>query len=82
MAQLIINGKKYGPHPFVVPLRDLKTREPLPGRTIGDIGQFGALFLLWSFTENTDDDGLSHIGPKVGYLMTDNGFLLLDHVRM
>jgi hypothetical protein len=21
-------------------------------------------------------------GPKVGYLMTDNGFLLLDHVRM
>lgn len=40
MAQLIINGKKYGPHPFVVPLRDLKTREPLPGRTIGDIGQF------------------------------------------
>jgi len=58
MAQLIINGKKYGPHPFVVPLRDLKTRQPLPGRTIGDIG------------------------PKVGYLMTDNGFLLLDHVRI
>jgi len=58
MAQLVINGKRYGPHPFVVPLRDIKTREPLPGRTIGDIG------------------------PKVGYLMTDNGFLLLDHVRI
>lgn len=39
MAQLIISGKKYGPHPFVVPLRDVKTREPLPGRTIGDIGK-------------------------------------------
>jgi acyl-CoA oxidase len=40
MAQLVINGKRYGPHPFVVPLRDIKTREPLPGRTIGDIGKF------------------------------------------
>ena len=39
MAQLILSGKKMGPHPFVVPLRDLSTREPLPGRTIGDIGK-------------------------------------------
>lgn len=38
MAQLQINGRKYGPHPFVVPIRDLKTREPLPGCVIGDIG--------------------------------------------
>ena len=38
MAQLIINGKSYGPHPLVVPIRDVQTREPLPGRTIGDIG--------------------------------------------
>lgn len=58
MAQLIINGKRFGPHPFVVPLRDLQTRKPLPGRRIGDIG------------------------PKMGYNTVDNGFLLLDHVRM
>ncbi|EPQ32450.1 uncharacterized protein PFL1_00646 [Pseudozyma flocculosa PF-1] len=38
MAQLIIHGKSYGPHPLVVQIRDVKTREPLPGRTIGDIG--------------------------------------------
>ncbi|PWY97738.1 acyl-CoA oxidase [Testicularia cyperi] len=38
MAQLIINNKSYGPHPLVVPIRDIKTREVLPGRTIGDIG--------------------------------------------
>ncbi|KAH9815900.1 acyl-CoA dehydrogenase/oxidase C-terminal [Melampsora americana] len=38
MAQLITNGVKYGPHPFVVPIRDMITREPLEGRTIGDIG--------------------------------------------
>ncbi|KAI9609809.1 hypothetical protein KEM48_002674 [Puccinia striiformis f. sp. tritici PST-130] len=38
MAQLYSNGKKYGPHPFVVPIRDMKTRDPLPGRVIGDVG--------------------------------------------
>lgn len=38
MAQLILDGKSQGPHPLVVPIRDLKTREVLPGRKIGDIG--------------------------------------------
>ncbi len=38
MAQLIVGGKNYGPHPFVVPIRDMKTHEPLEGRYIGDIG--------------------------------------------
>ncbi|GAA5888994.1 hypothetical protein JCM6882_009711 [Rhodosporidiobolus microsporus] len=44
MAQLLTpdgkNGKlvSRGPFPFVVPLRDVKTRELLPGRTIMDIG--------------------------------------------
>ncbi|PWN90058.1 putative acyl-CoA oxidase [Acaromyces ingoldii] len=38
MAQLVLKGKKHGPHPFVVPIRDPVTREPLPGRYIGDIG--------------------------------------------
>ncbi|KAA1066222.1 hypothetical protein PGT21_025542 [Puccinia graminis f. sp. tritici] len=38
MAQLYTNGKKYGPHPFVVPIRDIQTRDPLPGRVIGDVG--------------------------------------------
>jgi hypothetical protein len=38
MAQLITNGKRHGLHPFVVPLRDRKTRQPLPGVVVGDIG--------------------------------------------
>jgi acyl-CoA oxidase len=38
MAQLVTNGKHLGPHPFIVPLRNFKTREPLPGRMMGDIG--------------------------------------------
>lgn len=39
MAQLIIGGKGYGPHPFVVHIRDLKTHEPLENIHIGDIGK-------------------------------------------
>lgn len=38
MAQLFSDGKNLGPHPFIVPIRDRKTREPLPGRTVMDIG--------------------------------------------
>ena len=28
----------YGPHPFIVQVRDLKTHKPLPGIAVGDIG--------------------------------------------
>ncbi|RMZ80353.1 hypothetical protein DV738_g2872, partial [Chaetothyriales sp. CBS 135597] len=38
MAQLFIGGRNYGPHPFVVQVRDLKTHEPLPNVHVGDIG--------------------------------------------
>lgn len=42
MAQLIIDGKAYGPHPFVVQIRDLHTHEPLENIYVGDIGpKFG-----------------------------------------
>ncbi|PVI07833.1 acyl-coenzyme A oxidase 1 [Periconia macrospinosa] len=49
MAQLIINGKSYGPHPFVIQIRDLKTHEPLPNIHVGDIGP--------KFGYNTMDNG-------------------------
>lgn len=58
MAQLIIDGKSYGPHPFVVQIRDLRTHEPLENIHVGDIG------------------------PKFGYNTMDNGFLLLNHVKI
>jgi acyl-CoA oxidase len=58
MAQLMIDGKSYGPHPFVVHIRDLKTHEPLENVHVGDIG------------------------PKFGYNTMDNGFLLLNHVKV
>ena len=37
-AQLYINGKCYGVHTYVVPLRDNDTRNLLPGITVGDCG--------------------------------------------
>ncbi|KAH8892814.1 acyl-CoA oxidase [Thozetella sp. PMI_491] len=49
MAQLIIDGKPYGPHPFVVQIRDLKTHEPLKNIHVGDIGP--------KFGYNTMDNG-------------------------
>jgi acyl-CoA oxidase len=49
MAQLIIEGKSYGPHPFVVQIRDLKTHEPLENVHVGDIGP--------KFGYNTMDNG-------------------------
>src|SRR5271156_3443911 len=42
MAQLILDGKSYGPHAFIVPIRDMQTHEPFPGVTVGDVGpKFG-----------------------------------------
>lgn len=49
MAQLIVNGKSYGPHAFVVPIRDMKTHEPLENVHCGDIGP--------KFGYNTMDNG-------------------------
>jgi acyl-CoA oxidase len=36
-AQLIIKGKKYGVHSFLVPVRD-KNHRPFKGIEVGDIG--------------------------------------------
>lgn len=58
MAQLVIGGKTYGPHPFVLQIRDLKTHEPLENIHVGDIGN------------------------KFGYNTMDNGFLLLNNVKV
>jgi len=58
MAQLVIYGKSFGPHPFVVQIRDMKTHEPLENIHVGDIG------------------------PKFGYNTMDNGFLLLNNVKV
>jgi acyl-CoA oxidase len=57
-AQLVIDGKSQGPHPFVVPIRCKKTHKVLPGITIGDCG------------------------PKNGLDYIDNGYIIMDGVRI
>ncbi|KAF9897129.1 acyl-coenzyme A oxidase, partial [Lobosporangium transversale] len=37
-AKLIIDGKDYGAHVFVVPIRSLEDHKPFPGIEVGDIG--------------------------------------------
>lgn len=37
-ARLFIDGKDYGAHVFVIPLRSLEDHKPFPGVEIGDIG--------------------------------------------
>ena len=49
MAQLMIGGKSFGPHPFVVQIRDLETHQPLENVHVGDIGP--------KFGYNTMDNG-------------------------
>ena len=44
--------------PFVVPIRDMDTHEPLPGVQVGDVG------------------------TKIGYNSVDNGFLMLNNVKV
>ncbi|XP_063833408.1 probable peroxisomal acyl-coenzyme A oxidase 1 [Ostrinia nubilalis] len=38
VAQLYIDGKNHGIHPFIVQIRDLETHNPLPGIQVGEIG--------------------------------------------
>ncbi|XP_062607269.1 peroxisomal acyl-coenzyme A oxidase 1-like [Saccostrea cucullata] len=58
LATLIIDGKKYGMHPFLTPLRSMEDHQPLPGIKVGDIG------------------------PKLSINSVDNGFLILNNVRI
>lgn len=56
MAQLVIGKKNYGPHAFIVNIRDMKTHQLLPGVEAGDIGP--------KFGYNAKDNGflkLTHV---------------------
>jgi acyl-CoA oxidase len=38
IAKLVVRGECLGVHNFLVPIRDARTHEPLPGVTVGDVG--------------------------------------------
>jgi len=48
-ARLLLGGKDYGIHNFLVQIRSLEDHSPLPGMTIGDIGP--------KFGTNSNDNG-------------------------
>ena len=45
-AQLNINNVNYGPHFFIVPLRDKLTHELFDGVTVGDCGPKNSLNII------------------------------------
>ncbi|CAG9334089.1 unnamed protein product [Blepharisma stoltei] len=49
VAKLFIKNQDYGPHTFLIQIRDMKTHEPLCGVTVGDIGP--------KFGTNANDNG-------------------------
>lgn len=83
------NGQlvKRGPFPFVVQLRDIKTRELLPGRTIQDIGPKAVSF---SGSRRISSSPFARTivltwwrcATAQGYPMVDNGTMLLDQVEI
>ncbi|KAL6074611.1 Acyl-coenzyme A oxidase (Acyl-CoA oxidase) [Balamuthia mandrillaris] len=64
-ARLLLNGKDYGVHTFVVQIRSLEDHSPLPGITVGDIGP--------KFGYDTQDNGFllfNHVRiPRENMLM-------------
>ncbi|VVT53913.1 uncharacterized protein SAPINGB_P003813 [Magnusiomyces paraingens] len=62
-----------GPHIFIVPIRDPKTREPFPGITVGDIGPKAANG--FSLTDN-GFLAMENVQIPVNYML--NRFTLID----
>ncbi|KAM0750790.1 acyl-CoA oxidase [Meredithblackwellia eburnea MCA 4105] len=77
MAQLYTpdgkDGKlvKRGPHPFVVPIRDPKTRECLPGRMIADIGPKAGYAMTDNGTMLLDKVEIPHINMLARWSKVD-----------
>ena len=82
----------YGPHGFIVQIRDLDTHKPLLGIKIGDIGpKFGEFSHAVASTAHArmlyigfslpSEGGSMRLYPAAGYNAVDNGFLSFDHYR-
>lgn len=77
IAQLITpdgpNGTlvRRGPHPFVVQLRDVKTREPLQGRVMGDVGPKMGFGMVDNGTLFLDNVQVPHVNFLAKYTKVD-----------
>ncbi|KAI8888264.1 acyl-CoA oxidase [Backusella circina FSU 941] len=69
-AQLIVGGKRYGTKCFVVPLRDPKTYDTLPGVNIGDIGK------------KMGRDGIDNGWIQFTHVRIPRGYMLQKHTKV
>ncbi|CEP17474.1 hypothetical protein [Parasitella parasitica] len=69
-AQLIVKGKRYGTKCFVVPLRDPKTYNTLPGINIGDIGK------------KMGRDGIDNGWIQFTHVRIPRGYMLQKHTKV
>ncbi|KAG0167918.1 fatty-acyl coenzyme A oxidase [Apophysomyces sp. BC1034] len=69
-AQLIVKGKNYGTKCFVVPLRDPKTYNTLPGINIGDIGK------------KMGRDGIDNGWIQFTNVRIPRGYMLMKHAKV
>ncbi|KAG1055545.1 hypothetical protein G6F43_002500 [Rhizopus delemar] len=69
-AQLIVKGKRYGTKCFVVPLRDPKTYNLLPGVNIGDIGK------------KMGRDGIDNGWIQFTHVRIPRGYMLQKHTKV
>lgn len=69
-AQLIVKGKNYGTKCFIVPLRDPKTYNTLPGINIGDIGK------------KMGRDGIDNGWIQFTNVRIPRGYMLMKHAKV
>ncbi|RCI04573.1 fatty-acyl coenzyme A oxidase [Rhizopus stolonifer] len=69
-AQLIVHGKCYGTKIFIVPLRDPKTYQTLPGICIGDLGK------------KMGRDGIDNGYIQFTHVRIPRGYMLMKHTRV
>lgn len=93
MAKLQLDGRDCGMQSFIVPIRDVETHLPLPGELLLNLSHILKLkqgiltcegvevvyLMLVFFIPGVS---VGDIGPKFGYGGMDNGFLILNNVRI
>jgi acyl-CoA oxidase len=69
-AQLVVDGKKYGTKTFVVPIRNPKTFDTLPGILIGDIGK------------KMGRDGVDNGYLQFSYVRIPREYMMMRHTQV
>ena len=70
MAQLVIGKREYGPHAFMVQLREIETGRPFPGIELGDVG------LKMSY--NRTDNGI----VRFNHVRVPRDCMLMGHAKV